>query len=760
MLKMVHFLLMTFFVSGVFSFNYGGIPKEFDQRNAQSIISLLESNNTNFNAENFDPKELYNLNWISILADVIKAYNGSKAMKLGDLSVECLNSLQPYAYLLKLKPSDLNPAVLWKILSSPAGKMLDSWGKVPERVLLGNLNWIGAFDECNGENGTKYCMSTMNLFGTASLQGFYGTCLPKQCNSADVHQMLQFVNLFLKGIITFPQWSVTLCNEPLKYESGVIVTIVLLAILLALCLFGSFLEILQDICLPHNLTPYRTFSHQIDDTPTTKNELSSFEQEQNGIHVQDDNVVYIITKPAVRGNIITRLFICFSFIKNIKAILSTKVPKGAIESINGIRTISMTWVILGHYYFFATIVGHVDNILDVGNILHRFSFMPVGNAFVSVDTFFMLGGLLVAYLTLRRMEKFANMSIIAIIFFFLKFYLHRFIRLTPSLAMLILIWNNILPLMVRGPWALWLQQGVYLENMKKPCKDYWWTNILYINNFWPKGFGEECVGWTWYLANDMQFYVVSPVILLVMYFLNKNLRSATQRHLAVFLFISCLCFISFVITGTLIGYYDLPTLQSATGLPGNPRQKNGGKYSDYVYGKPYTRIPPYLVGIFLGYMLSKEIKLTRAKLVTLSGWAAAIIVGLAVVYGPWHVFKPDGHFFNDAENVIYGTFFRWAFTAAVAWVVYACHNNCGGLVNKFLSWRFWIPLSRLTFGAYLLHPLVLVYFYTVHQKSFLYQDNLMVFNFTAVTVISYASAFIFALLVEYPVQNLEKIILT
>lgn len=124
MLKMIHFLLMTFFISGVFSFNYGGIPKEFDQRNAQSIISLLESNNTNFNAENFDPKELYNLNWISILADVIKAYNGSKAMKLGDLSVECLNSLQPYAYLLKLKPSDLNPAVLWKILSSPAGKSM------------------------------------------------------------------------------------------------------------------------------------------------------------------------------------------------------------------------------------------------------------------------------------------------------------------------------------------------------------------------------------------------------------------------------------------------------------------------------------------------------------------------------------------------------------------------------------------------------------------------------------------------------------
>lgn len=43
------------------------------------------------------------------------------------------------------------------------------------------------------------------------------------------------------------------------------------------------------------------------------------------------------------------------------------------------------------HFFIESIDTFLDNILDVGNILHRFSFMPVGNAFVSVDTFFMLG---------------------------------------------------------------------------------------------------------------------------------------------------------------------------------------------------------------------------------------------------------------------------------------------------------------------------------------------------------------------------------
>ena len=36
--------------------------------------------------------------------------------------------------------------------------------------------------------------------------------------------------------------------------------------------------------------------------------------------------------------------------KNTKAVMNTDSPDRAILSINGIRTISMTWVILGHCY--------------------------------------------------------------------------------------------------------------------------------------------------------------------------------------------------------------------------------------------------------------------------------------------------------------------------------------------------------------------------------------------------------------------------
>ena len=33
------------------------------------------------------------------------------------------------------------------------------------------------------------------------------------------------------------------------------------------------------------------------------------------------------------------------------------------------------------------------------------------------------------------------------------------------------------------------------------CRDYWWSNILFVNNFHPADLSRECVAQSWYLAN-------------------------------------------------------------------------------------------------------------------------------------------------------------------------------------------------------------------------------------------------------------------
>jgi len=47
-----------------------------------------------------------------------------------------------------------------------------------------------------------------------------------------------------------------------------------------------------------------------------------------------------------------RLLLSFSMYSNAKKIINTSQPAGTLTSINGIRFISMTWVILGHTFAF------------------------------------------------------------------------------------------------------------------------------------------------------------------------------------------------------------------------------------------------------------------------------------------------------------------------------------------------------------------------------------------------------------------------
>ena len=55
----------------------------------------------------------------------------------------------------------------------------------------------------------------------------------------------------------------------------------------------------------------------------------------------------------------------------------------------------------------------------------------------------------------------------------------------------------------------------YWENVwpqAELCRNNGWQNLLYINNFYKQE--EQCLAQTWYLANDMQFYILSPLILI------------------------------------------------------------------------------------------------------------------------------------------------------------------------------------------------------------------------------------------------------
>lgn len=90
-------------------------------------------------------------------------------------------------------------------------------------------------------------------------------------------------------------------------------------------------------------------------------------------------------------------------------------------------------------------------------------------------------------------------------FFVLFFY--RVVRLTPAYAFVIGITEVSL-------------RYIYNQSVFDPaipdhitCDYFWWRNLLYINNLFSSK--EMCMVWSWYMANDTQFYVVGIILLLI-----------------------------------------------------------------------------------------------------------------------------------------------------------------------------------------------------------------------------------------------------
>jgi len=88
-------------------------------------------------------------------------------------------------------------------------------------------------------------------------------------------------------------------------------------------------------------------------------------------------------------------------------------------------------------------------------------------------------------------------------------YLHRYLRLTPVVAASILLYWKILPLLGDGPLF-----GNWNFDNYATCDENWYWTLLYIQNY---ATHQQCLVHTWYLAIDMQLYILGPFLLLIVY---------------------------------------------------------------------------------------------------------------------------------------------------------------------------------------------------------------------------------------------------
>ncbi|PNF32655.1 hypothetical protein B7P43_G15059 [Cryptotermes secundus] len=663
---------------------------------------------------------------------------------------------------MKIYLTALNNGTVW------AAKMTDASGRYSSQFFFGNGFWLGSHTLCeelqlqdsNPEpppfsvafHVAKLQVALSSHLTPVGRQVSLGLCLPHSCGPADITSLLQPDDaLQVLRVRPVPGDYSLLADTKFHVLGGV------LAVVCVLIATGSCYELLLS-----------RDEHTNNQSPGTG--LSD--------HKEKESIGKPNFCPQTEG-LLPQLLLSFSAVRNGQKILKCDSPQDSLTPIHGLRFLSLAWVILVHTYLQVFAIAENKTLRTVTE--RNFMFQTISNATFSVDTFFFISGLLVTFLYFRSVEKQQDDSNRrglregAVKFMTLLFY--RFVRLTPAYLFVLGLVEVAMRTLHNGS----VFEPKVMDHLN--CENYWWRNALYINSLFPRR--EMCMLWSWYMANDTQFYVLGILLLLasVRYF------RAVAAVWAVFL-VSSWC-----TTGIISYQYQYVA-----------RIQEPFAQFDTLYDKPWTRVGPYLIGMATGWLLHRtNCAFKIPTTVVISGWTLALLCMFSLVYGLLHVQL------GMLTSAAYAGLGHTAWALGLAWIVVACCTGYGGvvcagavsvpyeyvvianvlsvqvhslstfsvqmlwlqvmrvhcacrcclcrgcIVNSLLSFRALLPLSRLTYCAYLTHPLIMVVTGFSMDGPLHLHNLLVLILYLGNMVAAFALSFFISLAFEAPVVNLLKI---
>lgn len=441
---------------------------------------------------------------------------------------------------------------------------------------------------------------------------------------------------------------------------------------------------------------------------------------------------------------------CFSLYSNVPKLfaLKSRSELDPLDTLHALRVLSILWILYGHVCQFRLTVNPLKNYYEVYDKMKEWRYAWVYGAEFAVDVFFWMSGLLMAFLFLQSLHVRQSLSLSE----WCLLYLHRAYRILPGyMYILILLWSGIKFL---GSGPLWFQQS----RLDTDCGDYWWTNGLFLNNFLPSGLGNMCLTQSWYLANDMQFFVLSPPLL--------YLYHRYRKCIAWVLICALLC-LSVGISLWIAAYYDYNVVAIA---PEN------STFYYYFYIKPYTRFPPYALGIISGLLLHSSRLYHQSNIVYdrfafffvnaintvwlryLCYLAGLILLNFFIFaqYDAYRDVENGWSSWSHSQNVLFLGFNHIGFALGLTLLFQPVLQGFCPFLQWLLGHPLWAPAARLTFCVYLVHlHLILAYF--LNSKVAYWVDDLNVaIDVIFSIVISYSAAVVLTLLVESPFLALEK----
>ncbi|XP_075550181.1 nose resistant to fluoxetine protein 6-like [Dermacentor variabilis] len=365
----------------------------------------------------------------------------------------------------------------------------------------------------------------------------------------------------------------------------------------------------------------------------------------------------------------------FSVVANTRMLLMTaKRSDGdyyALQFLHGLRFLSLVHIVLGHCY--ETVSDTTASLLNLLIHSDRWLSMIIAAAFNSVETFFFLSGF---FLCLTVAKQKTNGLLI-----FVMGVLRRLIRICVPLFFIIMCFC-ILPLFVTGP-----DTKMFFKKLYDEVSSDWWRYILHIRNFYEIG-PQHVLGHTWYLSADFQLFAVSLLTLAM-------LRRRKTLAIGAFALLS-LC-------GYAIGAWALVSSDVLPFMvfPGQTPEITIETVNLY-YILPFCHAMSYFSGC-ITFLVMEDFRYRKiTKAVQVAGWCIAASCGLCCVFMKLAWYKSPNPT-SKAGTLVAAFSDRAMWSLFLAWITLTCSSGRGGFVGQFLSWNLFVPLSKLSFGVYLIH---------------------------------------------------------
>ncbi|CAK9821800.1 Nose resistant to fluoxetine protein 6 [Anthophora retusa] len=689
------------------------------------------------------------IQWLSDLYDPLKW-----ARVPGKLKEDCRKDLEFFLRSLQ----DGKP---W------AAKVSDASGRYSSQFHFGNGFWLGSSTLCKELNATnrkihqeldnrppyplKFYVARMYLTLPKELdfsvrQVFLGLCLPATCDQASVTSMLRASaarveregnstyrstgpKIHIVTVKSVPSSNYSLWRDPKLYVlSGI---------------GGTILFLMLCATMYEYRTPTKTKDVESSSVSNNNERLSNFSNKnlnqerrvvqengeeliEKGKTLQKDLTEHP-KKEGKKGFWLTCL-IAFNPIVNGSKIISTDpAARESLTCLHGLRVLSLGWVVMVHTYLQVYSIAENKTLRTVAE--RTFMFQTIGNATFSVDTFFFISGLLVTILFYRSAGNLKNDKDSywkTCCTKFIIMILYRFIRLTPAYLFVLGI-NGIV---IKHTLTRTVFSPVVIDHLT--CDKFWWRNALYVNSLYPRK--EMCMLWSWYMANDTQFYILGIFLLLLSI---KYLKAVVG--VVLFLIVS-----SWFTTFSVAYSNDYVA-----------RVQEPFALFDELYDKPWLRAGPYFVGIITGYILFKTNCKLKLPLVTRTiGWILSSVIMFSVVYGlyPGNLTVP--------VSSVYAALGHTAWAISVSFIVIQCCTGSARMIDSLLSLRLMYPLSRLTYCAYLVHPLIMMNTVSQMDGPLHLHNNLVLILYFGNLVTSYLLSFCLSIALEAPIVNLLKLAFT